>query len=105
MLIINQIDTIEQLEGVFRKVLKENPSTVVQPPGNELLTIQEAAYLLHLSVPTVYGLVHRKEVPVCKQGKRLYFPKQELIAWIKSGRKQTIKELTAEAITELQNAN
>jgi excisionase family DNA binding protein len=105
MLIINQIDTVEELEGVIRKLLKENINTEPQPSGEELLTIQEAANLLHLSVPTVYGLVHRKEVPVCKKGKRLYFPKQELVEWIKSGRKQTVKELTEEAVAEFQVAN
>lgn len=40
MLIINQIDTVEELEGVIRKVIKENSNSAPQPPGEELLTIQ-----------------------------------------------------------------
>lgn len=105
MLIINQIDTLEELEGVIRKVLKENPALVLETDQEQLLTIQEAAYLLHLSVPTVYGLVHRKEVPVCKKGKRLYFPKQELIEWIKTGRKKTASELSEESLKDFKEAN
>ena len=106
MLIINQIDTVEQLEGVIRKVLKENPGTKPQTPEDELVVIEQAAEILHLSVPTVYGLHHRRKLPgVCKQGKRLFFIKSELIKYLKSGRTKTESELSAEAVTELQNVN
>jgi excisionase family DNA binding protein len=65
--------------------------------ADEILTIKEAAILLSLSVPTIYGLVSRSEIPVNKQGKRLYFSKHELIAWIKTGRKKTGAEIAAVA--------
>jgi excisionase family DNA binding protein len=64
-----------------------------QPQADELLTIQQAAAFLKLSVPTLYGLVSRSELPVNKRGKRLYFSKIELTAWVKAGRKKTIAEL------------
>ena len=62
---------------------------------NDLLTIKQAAELLNLSVPTIYGYVHRTEIPVCKRAgtKRLIFSKQELIEWVKAGRKKTIQEI------------
>ena len=107
MLIINQVDTEQQLSSLIeiavRKVIGEGPNILPQSTADQLLTIQEAAELLHLSVPTCYGLVHRKEIPVCKKGKRLYFPKQELIEWIKTGRKQTATELSDEAINGFKN--
>jgi len=65
--------------------------------SDELLNIKDAANLLNLSVPTIYGKVCRKEIPVNKQGKRLYFYKSELISWIKSGRKKTAAEIRQEA--------
>lgn len=68
-----------------------------QPEADQLLTIQQAAQLLNLSVPTIYSLVSRAEVPVNKRGKRLYFSKQELTHWIKEGRKKTNTEIQAEA--------
>ncbi|HTA26735.1 MAG TPA: helix-turn-helix domain-containing protein [Bacteroidia bacterium] len=110
MVIIHQIDSEEQLiivfERVVRKVLKESAYGVPQPPGDELLTIQEAAALLHLSVPTVYGLNHRSLLPgVCKKGKRLYFLKQGILDYIKSGQKQTVEELTASAVDRFRKAN
>jgi len=60
---------------------------------NDHLTIKEAAEYLHLSVPTLYSHVSRSIIPVAKRGKRLYFSRQELTDWIKTGRKNTISEI------------
>ncbi|HPS50912.1 MAG TPA: helix-turn-helix domain-containing protein [Bacteroidales bacterium] len=90
---VNQL--IDKLDSIERLLLSQNNTP--QPEEDKLLTIREAAEILHLSVPTIYGLVQRSEVPVCKRGKRLYFSKQELIEWIMSGRKKTNSEIHAEA--------
>jgi excisionase family DNA binding protein len=63
------------------------------PPQSDLLTIGQAAEFLKLSVPTLYTKVSRREIPVSKRGKRLYFSKAELSDWIKSGRKKTVEEI------------
>lgn len=83
-----KLNSIEQL-------LKEGQH---QPQDtDELLSISEAARFINLSVPTIYSKVSRKEIPVNKQGKRLYFYKSELINWIKSGRRKTAFEIRQEA--------
>jgi len=82
---------LEKLENIEQLIVTQNSSP--QPESDKLLTIKQAAEIIHLSVPTIYGLVQRSEVPVCKRGKRLYFSKQELTAWIMSGRKRTIAEI------------
>ena len=64
-------------------------------PGSqtdELLTINQAAELISLTTPTLYGLVHKHAIPHSKKGKRLYFSKSELTDWIRSGRRKTISE-------------
>ncbi len=61
-------------------------------PGSDILNITEAATLLNLTVPSVYGLVHKRVIPFSKRGKRLYFSKSELLDWIKQGRRKTIDE-------------
>jgi excisionase family DNA binding protein len=66
-----------------------NPNTV----SNKPLSIQEAAKFLKLSVPTIYGMVSRREIPFSKLGKRLYFSESELTEWIHTGRKSTRAEL------------
>jgi len=89
----------DKLENIERLLLLK--SSDPQPEADKLLTIQQAAEIIHLTVPTIYGLVQRAEVPVCKRGKRLYFSKQELTSWIMSGRKKTVSEIEAEVDTYL----
>lgn len=77
--------------------LESSNQTKTNIQSDNLLTIKQAAEFITLSVPTIYGLVHRAEIPVNKRGKRLYFSKEELTAWIKAGRKKTVDEISKEA--------
>jgi len=63
---------------------------------DELLTVQDTAKFLSLSVPTVYTLISKGELPVMKRSKRCYFSKVELINYLKQGRKNTLAEVDAE---------
>ena len=80
----------DKLDNIERLLLSR--SEVPQPEADKLFTIKEAAEFLHLTVPTVYLLVQRAEIPVCKRGKRLYFSKIEITGWIMAGRKKTVSE-------------
>ncbi|RTL60730.1 MAG: DNA-binding protein [Sphingobacteriales bacterium] len=46
--------------------------------------------------PTVYGWICSKKIPYHKRGGRLYFSKNQIDAWIKSGRKQTSDDMSHE---------
>ena len=94
---------IDKVDSIERLLLSQNNTT--PPEEDKLLTIREAAEILHLSVPTVYGLVQRAEVPVCKRGKRLYFSKQEITAWVMAGRKKTASEIEVEADNYINNVS
>jgi len=95
--IVEQLN--DRLGNIEQLLLSKNNDS--QPESDSLLTIKQAAEILHLSVPTIYSYVHRSEIPVCKRGKRLYFSKQELTAWIMAGRKKTLLEIEAEVDTYL----
>ena len=83
--------------------IKHNPQlTDSQPETDELLTVQDTAKFLSLSVATVYGLIHKGEIPVMKRSKRCYFSKVELINYLKQGRKKTFAETATEADTYLK---
>jgi excisionase family DNA binding protein len=78
--------------------LKHTPREQVDHSGkDELLTVQDAAKFLSLSVPTVYALISKGELPVMKRSKRCYFSKAELIAYLRQGRKRTLTETATEA--------
>lgn len=69
---------------------------------NDLLVIKQAAELLNLSVPTLYGYVHERMIPHSKIKKRLYFSKRELTEWVQAGRKETVSEINASAHQSLK---
>lgn len=69
---------LDRLEALIRKL---QPDKEIK----ELLTVDEAAAFLHLSKPTLYSKVSRKELPYMKNGKRIYFSRKELIEHLRSG--------------------
>ena len=78
--------------------LKHNPKEQSnQPPADELITVQDTAKFLTLSVPTIYGLISKGELPVMKRSKRCYFSKVDLINYLKQGRKKTNSEIEEDA--------
>jgi excisionase family DNA binding protein len=85
----------ERLDGI-EKLLRSNQSVELEF-SSELLTIQQASTFLNLSVPTLYSKVSKKEIPVNKKGKRLYFSRSELLKWIHSGHQQTAEEIREQA--------
>ena len=78
-----------------------NTSIPIEEPS--FLTIDEAAKLINLTKPTVYGLVHQNKIPYIKKGKRLYFVKADILDWIKSGKQTTKSELEMKADAYLFN--
>jgi excisionase family DNA binding protein len=91
---LNELETL--IQNSVRKVLSEHNNDKYlknKPREDDFLTISQAAILLKLAVPTLYGLVHRSSIPVYKRGKRLYFSEKELRDWIKSGRRLTVEEI------------
>jgi excisionase family DNA binding protein len=80
-------DKLEYLEKLILRI------SIVDENKDEILNIQEASKLLNLSVSTIYSKVCKREIPVNKQGKRIYFYRHELIKWIKSGRVKTYFEI------------
>lgn len=80
--LLEKIDRIESILSSFP----------LSQEMHERMNIKQAAEFLDCKVPTIYAKVSRREIPVNKQGKRLYFYKSELESWIKQGRKKTLTE-------------
>lgn len=82
------------IEQAVQRTLERMPQ---QEQADELLTVEQAAEFLSLHKTTIYGLVSKGELPHMKRSKRVYFSKQELIAYLKAGRKSTQQELRVKA--------
>jgi len=72
---------------------------------NGLLTISGACVLLNLSKNTIYKLAQHRAIPYIKKGGRLYFMKDELLAWVKEGSKATIAEIATTTESDFIQAN
>ena len=94
-------DISERVTANILKAIQGNNSTTEQP--EQLLTVQEAAQFLNLTVPTMYSKVSKGELPVMKRSKRLYFSSTELMEYLKEGRKKSNAELEQEAAAYLSN--
>jgi len=92
----------KKLENIERLLLQKNEQQSTEQP-DQLLTIQQAADFLNLTVPTIYSKTSKGELPVMKRSKRLYFSRIELMEYLKAGRKKTVIELATEAGTYLNN--
>ncbi|MDP8217633.1 MAG: helix-turn-helix domain-containing protein [Candidatus Theseobacter exili] len=80
-----------------------NKQQSIESP-EQLLTVQEAAQFLNLTVPTIYSKVSKGELPVMKRSKRLYFSSIQLLDYIKKGAKKSNAEIEAEAERYLSNS-
>lgn len=64
------------------------------------LTVEEAADFLNISKSTLYKLTHKRAIPFSKpNGKKLYFEKAKLAAWMLSRPAKTHEEIDEEAST------
>ncbi|MEP6551950.1 MAG: helix-turn-helix domain-containing protein [Ferruginibacter sp.] len=91
---VNQLSI--KMENIERLLMQWSKPTTTQQ-SEDLLTIQQAADFLRLSITTIYGFTSRNEIPSMKKGKRLYFSKDELTTWIKQGKRMTAAEIESEA--------
>jgi excisionase family DNA binding protein len=93
--------SLQELRSLIRDEMQNAVKQCV--PINETqdiptyMNIEETARLLGLAVPSIYGLVHRRQIPHIKKGRYLKFKRNEIIAWLESGRKKTQAEIYAEA--------
>ncbi len=90
------------IENSIKKALALQ-SKELQTPTDEVLTVKDAAKFLSLSVPTIYGLISKGEIPVMKRSKRCYFSKVELINYLQQGKKKTNAEIGLEVDSFLSN--
>lgn len=102
----NPFEVIEaRLSSIENLILDLKQPTKVEPTEQpeQLLTVQEAAQFLSLTVPTMYSKVSKGEISVMKKSKRLYFSSTDLLEYVKSGRKKSNAEIEQEAEAYLSN--
>lgn len=89
----------EELENFFAEKQIGTAQIVLEEIGGIDLAIE----ITGLAKPTIYSLCSERKIPHSKQGKRLYFSRQELTEWIKNGKRKTQREIAIEADNYGQN--
>lgn len=87
----------EKVTENLLKAMKELPNSTEDNSTEKLLTVEEAAKFLSLSIATIYTKKSKGELPFMKRGKRVYFSSTELLKYLKEGQEKTNKEIDAEA--------
>ncbi len=75
-------------------------------PDREIMTIDEAAQLLGVSVKTFNKVLHTQSIPARKIGREWKFSRQHLINWVGSGRSTDFyRENRSERSNDKENAD
>ena len=85
----NQVEEIKEL------ILRRESASI--PQKKTPIDIDRACEIIGKAKPTVYTLVRTRQIPCYKSGKKLYFFEDELLEWIRNGRRKTMVEIEAEA--------
>lgn len=96
---IRKEDLSSMIEVSVRKVLSEtnserNPDSI---KTKDYLDVDEVAKFLNLAKSTIYAKSAARTIPYMKKDKRLYFDKDELIEWLKTGKRKTSEEIEIDA--------
>jgi excisionase family DNA binding protein len=90
---LNELETIIQhsVEKAIRAFTGSQPST----DPDRLMNVDEAAAFLSLSKSSIYSMTCKGELPAMKMhgGRKLYFSRNDLMEFLKAGRKMTFAEI------------
>jgi len=92
-----QVANLTKEVGELKRLFLKTSEQISTTSSEQLLTVQEAAKFLNLTVPTIYSKVSKGELPVMKRSKRLYFSREELTNYVKQGRRKTNTEIASSA--------
>jgi excisionase family DNA binding protein len=73
---------LNTLTDLLRTSINSSPNTNIPTNG-----IAMATHITGLAKGTVYNLVSKRKIPHYKKNKKIYFDREELIAWIRAGRR------------------
>lgn len=95
---------LEALERMTERAVEraiEKSAFTQQPPTPELMNFKAAAEFLGIAEATLYKFTSERRIPHYKRGKKLYFFRSELEAWIAEGKVKTQAEIQAETLAQL----
>ena len=101
MTIINPFDQIDQrlrqIEKDIHQLLEKEQEPKKKEETPDIGGIELAMHITGKAKQTIYQLVSTRQIPHFRKSGKLYFSKNDLLAWIKSGIRQTRDDLREDA--------
>ncbi len=90
-------EQIQQIRQEWAEIVK---------PLKEFMTVDELAYYLGLSKSAIYKITSKRELPFYNPGgKKIYFKREEVDAWIEAGRVAPDSEILQQFSEPTINSN
>ncbi|MDV7187620.1 helix-turn-helix domain-containing protein [Lutibacter sp. TH_r2] len=94
-IIVEKLNAIEnRLASIENKLLTSNNTT---RNAIEIMSLKQLCEYYDFTKSHIYKLTSNREIPFYKNGKRLYFKKDEIDQWILENRVKTVKDIEQEA--------
>ena len=87
---------LSEVSNIKHLIEKEREPVKTRQP----IDIEGASQVIMKARSTIYYLTRKGKIPSYKNGKKIYFYKDELLAWVDAGRRKTTAELKAEIEAE-----
>ena len=84
--LISESDIEELTQIIKNDILLNLDESIAKNNDVGFMSTKQLADFLQLAEQTIYGLVNQDKIPYEKKGHKLYFSKQDIIKWVKSGR-------------------
>lgn len=98
--IINQ--RLERIEVLMQKLYETKNATETGATISPIMTIKQVSAYLDLSLSALYKMTSTKEIPHAKRGKRLYFDKKDIDAWVLENKITTSSDIEKMATEYIQ---
>jgi len=89
--------TTTELSELIRSAVSDAMAGITTPPPpvteSEILNIEQAAELLHLTRSTVYSYTHLRKLPFIKKSGKLLFRRSVLMEWMDQGNHLTADDI------------
>ena len=90
IVVITKTELVEIIQETLRSAKQDEKLPDQQ---NVFLNMTEASDFLKMAKQTLYGLTSNRKIPFIKKGKKVYFNKGEVIAWLNEGKMKTKAEI------------
>jgi len=89
--------TVDDLQTLIEASVRRAMTGISTPPPqvaeSEILNIDQAAELLHLTRSTVYSYTHLRKLPFIKKSGKLLFRRSVLMEWMDQGNHLTADDI------------